>query len=126
MTDHINDKYIKVNLSLYVYVVRGLLERAPQVVFKTELTCLIISIINRFRRILKKISPGHLSFTRTDYYSNIPTPIPFLKLTRNCPSKSVSRSFSSNSGMSLKRMLKSILVVLPLNFSILVKSSSAV
>jgi len=45
MTDHINDKYIKVNLSMLVYVVRGLLEWAPQVVFKTELTCLIISII---------------------------------------------------------------------------------
>ena len=51
MTDHINDKYIKVNLSLLVYVVRGLLERVPQVVFKTELTCLIISIIVRVQRI---------------------------------------------------------------------------
>lgn len=49
MTDHINDNYIKVNLSMLVYVVRGLLERAPQVVFKTELTCLIISIIYGFR-----------------------------------------------------------------------------
>jgi len=49
MTDHINDKYIKVNLSLLVYVVRGLLERAPQAVFGTELTCLIISIIYGFR-----------------------------------------------------------------------------
>ena len=45
MTDHINDKYIKVTLSMLVYVVRGLLERAPQAVFETELTCLIISII---------------------------------------------------------------------------------
>jgi len=49
MTDHINDKYIKANLSMLIYVVRGLLERAPQVVFKTELTCLIISIIAELR-----------------------------------------------------------------------------
>jgi len=46
MTDHINDKYIKVNLSLLVYVVRGLLERVPQAVFGTELGCTFISIIN--------------------------------------------------------------------------------
>jgi len=45
MTDHINDKYIKVYLSMLIYVVRGLLEWVPQVVFETELTCFIISII---------------------------------------------------------------------------------
>ena len=49
MTDHINDKYIKVTLSMLVYVVRGLLEWAPQVVFETDLTCLIITIIYGFR-----------------------------------------------------------------------------
>jgi len=39
---------------MLVYGVRGLLERAPQVVFQTELTCLIISIIYRSRRSLQK------------------------------------------------------------------------
>jgi len=59
MTDHINDKYIKVNLSMLVYVVRGLLERAPQVVFKTELTCLIISIIAG-SILVKRVDINHL------------------------------------------------------------------
>jgi len=70
MTDHINENYIKVNLSLLVYVVRGLLKRAPQVVFKTELTCLIINTITGFNT-GKLLSSANVLFIVRSFPSTI-------------------------------------------------------